>query len=100
MGQRDHVGRLLKPEDLQDMVRWVTGCQGEPLWVSPGMMGSRSLALRDEFPKFSPVEGDLLLPVSGWKPDLSTSVRISWDRTKLLGVAVVTVLGVAGRVGQ
>lgn len=100
MGQRDHVGRLLKPEDLQDMVRWVTGCQGEPLWVSPGMMGSRSLALRDEFPKFSPVEGDLLLPVSGWKPDLSTSVRISWDRTKLLGVAVVTVLGEAGRVGQ
>ena len=100
MGQTDHVGRLLKPEDLQDMVRWVAGCQGEPLWVSPGMMGSRSLALRDEFPKFRPVEGDLLLPVSGWKPDLSTSVRIRWDRTKLLGVTVVTVLGEAGRVGQ
>lgn len=75
----------MKPEDLQDVVRWVAGCQGEPLWVSPGMMGSRSLALRAEFPKFRPVEGDLFLPVSGWKPDLSTSVRIGWDRQSSWG---------------
>lgn len=75
----------MKPEDLQDVVRWVAGCQGEPLWVSPGMMGFRSLALRAEFPKFRPVEGDLFLPVSGWKPDLSTSVRICWDRQSSWG---------------
>lgn len=85
MGQTDHAGRLLKPEDLQDTVRWVASCQGERLWVNPGMMGSRSSDLRAEFPKSRPVEGDLLLPVSGWKPDLSTFVRIGWGRTKLLG---------------
>lgn len=34
------------------------------------------------------MEGDPLLPVSGQKTDLSTSVRIGWDRMELLGVTV------------
>lgn len=44
--------------------------------------------MQSSSPKLRPVEGDPLLPVSRQKTDLSTSVRIGWDRMELLGVTV------------
>lgn len=56
--------------------------------VSPSVAGCRSPVLTAESLELGPVEDDLLLPVSGWKTGLSTSVRIAWDRMELLGVTV------------